>query len=162
MRGGAVCVAMVIAVAVAGAGCGDAGPHSSRFQRLAVARIYMGVACERSNSIRCDRVGLAVWLPERARTLEASLAGARVRMRWRATTAGADFDVTRYRRVHYYEGFLAPAGLIDGALRVQPDGGRYHWTGAHARSARMTLVAREATGRAARVTLRVGLAAGWG
>jgi hypothetical protein len=131
------------AVALAAVGCGDGGTH----ERLAVARIYMGVSCPTPNSIRCDRVGLAVWSPERFARLEASVAGRPLTLERKARADG----------LNYYEGFLAPAGLLDGRLRVRPDGGRYHWTGRHPRAATVVLVAGD--GRAKR---RVYLAAGWG
>ncbi|MEA2364182.1 MAG: hypothetical protein QOD71_3327 [Thermoleophilaceae bacterium] len=122
----------------------------------------MGVACPQPSSIRCDRVGLAVWLPKRAGRLEASIAGRALTLRWRASVDAAAYGITKYGRVDYYEGFLQPAGLIDGPLRVRPERGRYHWTGRHPVSARVRLVAHYAEGRSAHRTLSVGLAAGWG
>jgi hypothetical protein len=147
---------------IALAGCADSGIGPQRTTRLALARVYMGVACPQSNSIRCDRVGLAVWLPRRARRLEASISGRPLKMHWRAAVDAADYDITKYRRVNYYEGYLAPAGLIDGPLRVQPERGRYHWTGRHPVSTRVRLVARYESRESERATLHVGLAAGWG
>ena len=122
----------------------------------------MGVACPQPNSIRCDRVGLAVWLPKRAERLEASIAGRPLTLKWRARVRARDFDISGYRRLDYYEAYLAPAGLIDGPLRVRPERGRYYWTGLHPVNATVRLVARYSKGGVVRRTLRVGLAAGWG
>jgi hypothetical protein len=83
-------------------------------------------------------------------------------MRWRATVDAVDYGATKHQRLEYYEGYLVPAGLIDGPLRVRPDRGRYHWTGRHPVSTKVRLVARYRSGKSARTTLRVGLAAGWG
>jgi hypothetical protein len=130
--------------------------------RLGVGRVYMGVACPQPSSIRCDRVGLAVWLTKRAARLEASIAGRPVGMRWRATVDAVDYGATKHRRLEYYEGYLSPAGLIDGPLRVRPDRGRYHWIGGHRPTGRVRLVARYRNGSSARARLHVGLAAGWG
>jgi hypothetical protein len=136
---------LAILFALAVAGCGDADTDA----RLDVARIYMGVSCPTPNSIRCDRVGLAVWSPSRFPRLEATIAGRPVTLTRKAVT----------RRLNYYEGFLTPAGLLDGGLRVRPDGGRYRWTGRHPRAATVVLVA---PGRRRWVKRRVYLAAGWG
>jgi hypothetical protein len=155
LRRAAIAVLALLALA----SCSDSGTGPPR---LAVGRVYMGVSCPRPNSIRCDRVGLAVWLPRRARHLDAWIAGRAVRMRWQSTVDAVDYGATKHRRLEYYEGFLSPAGLIDGPLHIRPDGGRYHWTGAHPRSAEVRLVGHYRGGRAARRTLSVGLPAGWG
>ncbi len=133
-------------VALALAACNDTETDPPR-PRPTVSRVYMGVSCPRPNSIRCDRVGLAVWLPGRTERLAASIAGRPLAM---------------HRRTDHFEGFLRPAGLIDGPLRVRPDRGRYYWTGRHPVSAKVRLIVRYRGGRRARRTLRVGLAAGWG
>jgi hypothetical protein len=57
----------------------------------------------------------------------------------------------------HWEGFLRPAGLIDGPLKVRPDKGRYYWIGKHPVYARVTV---SAGGRAR--TVRVPVWAGWG
>jgi hypothetical protein len=155
-------VGLAVIAWIALAGCTHVATNSHRTTRLAIARVYMGVACPRPNSIRCDRVGLAVWLPDRVRRLDASISGMPVTLRWRAETDAAEWGITRYRRISYYEGYLAPARLIEGPLHVRPDRGRYYWTGRHPTSARVRLVARYGSGKVARVRMRVGLAAGWG
>jgi hypothetical protein len=137
----AVGIALVVLGACAGSG--TAPPHP----RLDVRRVYMGVSCPEANSIRCDRVGLAVWLRGRVEQLEASIAGR---------------PLALHRRGDHFEGFLRPAGLIDGPLRVHPDGGRYRWTGRVPVSGRVRLIARYRGGKAKRRTLSVPLAAGWG
>src|SRR4051812_33605397 len=82
---------------------------------------FMGVTCDgRPSWIGCDRVGLFVWLKSDVTRLHASIEGRRVAMR-------------RHRggepSVQSWEGFLQPAGLIDGPLKVRPDRGRYYWQG---------------------------------
>jgi hypothetical protein len=149
---------LAVPLALAVAGCGDA-PES---HRLELARIYMGVSCGKPNSIRCDRVGLAVWSPRRLPQIEASIAGRPLTLTWKSSTPGATWDMPRYRRVNYYEGFLSPAGLLDGRLRVRPDGGRHHWSGLHPKAATIRLIGRPASGPARRAVRRVYLAAGWG
>ena len=42
---------------------------------LSIGDAYMGVACSKPNSIACDRIGLAVWLPRRPARLTAFIAG---------------------------------------------------------------------------------------
>jgi hypothetical protein len=129
------------------AGCGNGG--GDRFE---VARIYMGVSCGKPNSIRCDRVGLAVWSRDGFAQVEASIAGRPLTLKRKPLREG----------LNYYEGFLSPAGLLDGRLRVRPDGGRYHWTGLHPRAATVVLTAGDGRGGIQRVTRRVHLAPGWG
>jgi hypothetical protein len=129
-------------LALAVVGCGAPG------HRLQVARIYMGVSCGKPNSIRCDRVGLAVWSPKRFPRIEARIDGRPLTLEWKSATPG----------LNYYEGFLSPAGLLNGRLRVRSDGGRYHWTGRHPRAATVILIA----GEGRRAKRRVYLAAGWG
>jgi RNA polymerase sigma-70 factor (ECF subfamily) len=74
----------------------------------------MGVACRVPNSIECDRVGLAVYLPKRhpAERLAASINGRPLQMR-------VPIGIATYGI--YFEGFLHPAGLKGGPLKVTPD-----------------------------------------
>jgi hypothetical protein len=74
----------------------------------------------------------------------------------------ARFGKRTYSRVAYYEGFLQPAGLLDGPLRVRPEGGPYRWFGRHPVTAQVRLTAHYADGETARLTMRVPLAAGRG
>ncbi len=116
-------------------------------------RPYMGVACPKPNSIACDRVGLAVWLRRPAAEVMATINGQRL-----------DLDGGRrtQRPPVYWEGYLQPAGLLSGPLKVRPDRGLYHWTGEHPRSARVVIQVRRAGGAVGRVSLAMPLRAGWG
>jgi hypothetical protein len=110
----------------------------------------VGVACPRANSIACDRVGLAVWLERPAERVTATIDGRSLRLRaGRPDRAG-------------YEGYLQPAGLLDGSLKVTPDRGRFYWQGSHPRDARLHIVIRRASGATDRVSLSVPLRPGWG
>jgi hypothetical protein len=110
----------------------------------------VGVACPRANSIACDRVGLAVWLRRPAQRVTATIDGRPLRLRaGRPDGAG-------------YEGYLQPAGLLDGPLEVTPDRGRFYWQGSHPRDARLQIVIRRASGATDRVSLSVPLRPGWG
>jgi hypothetical protein len=112
-------------------------------------RTYMGVACPRPNSIACDRVGLAVWLRDEATAVSAEIDGRRFELddpEWADWPRG-------------FAGYLQPAGLRDGALRVPARGDR--WLGYGEVSARVRL--RVTRGDGVRVTeVDVPLRAGWG
>src|SRR3954453_23491694 len=65
------------------------------------------------NSFACDRVGLAVWLREPAVKVDAEIAGQRLQLddpEW----SGPAKEGQRAE----FAGFLQPAGLIDGPLKV--------------------------------------------
>ena len=62
----------------------------------------------------------------------------------------------------YFEGFLQPAGLLNGALKVKPDRGRYYWIGKHETVVLVRVVATYRSGKTATVTKRVPVSAGWG
>jgi hypothetical protein len=134
------------------AGCGGADPAKPT---VPLARTpYMGVSCDgRSNWIGCDRVGLYVWLRRHVPDLKASIAGRRVPMR--RARSGPDSR-------NNWEGFLRPAGLIDGPLKVTPDRGRLYWFGRTPVSGRGRITVLDRNGRAATRTLRLRLAAGYG
>jgi hypothetical protein len=134
------------------AGCGGADPAKPT---VPLARTpYMGVSCDgRSNWIGCDRVGLYVWLRRHVPDLKASIAGRRVPMR--RARSGPDSR-------NNWEGFLRPAGLIDGPLKVTPDRGRLYWFGRTPVSGRVRITVLDRNGRAATRTLRLRLAAGYG
>jgi hypothetical protein len=77
-----------------------------------------------SNSFACDRVGLAVWLREPATSVEATIAGREFALddpEWSGPTDEGE------RRL--FAGFLQPAGLIDGPLKITPDDGPDRWIG---------------------------------
>jgi hypothetical protein len=115
---------------------------------------YMGVSCDgRPNWIGCDRVGLYVYLTHDVARLTASIEGRGVPMR--RARGGEDAR-------HNWEGFLKPAGLIDGPLKVRPDRGRYHWFGRRPVYGRVRLTAFDDEDRSATTRLRLRLAAGYG
>ena len=101
---------------------------------------YMGVACRVPNSIECDRVGIAVYLPKRkpAESLRVRINGRPVRMRIpeNVPTKGI-----------YFEGFLRNARLDHGALDV---------TAGHPVFARVSITATYADGSWSATTRRVG------
>ena len=115
---------------------------------------YMGVACPTPNSIACDRVGLAVWLEKRATRLTVSIAGREVRMR-----SPGQFVAGKGRG---WEGYLHPAGLIDGPLKVEPDAGPNRWIGRRSVSAPVSVTAHYSDGSSETSTVRVYLHPGWG
>ncbi|MDX6721008.1 MAG: hypothetical protein QOJ63_3262 [Solirubrobacteraceae bacterium] len=116
----------------------------------------IGVACPAApNSIACDRVGIAVSLPTRHARLRATVAGRSVQLHNRATGACP-------RTGCFYSGYLRHAGLVDGALRVQPDQGRYHWYGHHPVTATIRLTATYPDGTRAQTVRHAPLSPGWG
>jgi hypothetical protein len=137
---------------------GCSGPETSHLTlRLPP---YLGVACTGlANSIACDRVGLAVWLDQPASSLAARIAGLPVTMR-----IPAGFRPSPYLgpRGAYWEGFLQPAGLRAGRLRVRPDSGRFTWYGRHPVHATVRLTAHYRGRSTATASLRVSLHPGWG
>jgi hypothetical protein len=153
--------ALLLALVIPGlAACGSRGDdhppapatlsdHGERFLSRAPE---VGVACPRANSIACDRVGLAVWLKRPADRVTATIDGRPLRLH-----AGRPDG-----REAWYQGFLQPAGLLDGALKVTPDRGRLHWQGRHPKDARLRIVIRRASGATDRASLTVPLRAGWG
>jgi hypothetical protein len=110
----------------------------------------VGVACPTANSIACDRVGVAVWLKRPATHLSASIDGRPVVLRPPCARGG------------WWEGYLRPAGLIDGPLRVIPDRGRYVWAGRHPRDAHVAVTIVRDSGARERAAVTVPLRAGWG
>ena len=114
---------------------------------------YAGVACPRANSIACDRVGVAVWLKGRA-TRVSAVAGGRAPRLEPAGFGG--------RSQNPWIGYLQPAGLLDGALKVTPDRGRFYWTGAHPTDIDLRLTIRHRGGALETTRLQVPLRAGWG
>jgi hypothetical protein len=107
----------------------------------------MGVACPGApNSIACDRVAIAVQL----RHVGPSVI--------RATVGGRTAVLRPQDGAPFYLGYLQPAGLIDGALKVVPDHGPMHWWGDHPKFATMTIRAKGY----APVRRRVELSPGWG
>jgi hypothetical protein len=158
--GAAIIIAAVLAAVIAVAAVGDgaqrgAGPPSGGApERVApdtlLARApHMGVSCRRPNSIACDRVGLAVWLREAASAVSAEIDGRRFRLD----------DPEWNGRPLSFVGYLRPAGLRDGELRVPARGNR--WLGYGDVSARVRLWV-TGGGRVRMTELDVPLRAGWG
>jgi hypothetical protein len=115
---------------------------------------YMGVTCDgRPNWIGCDRVGLFVYLDRHVARLTATIEGRRVPMRRVRGGEGSGHD---------WEGFLRPAGLIDGPLKVRPDRGRYYWFGKTPVSGRVRLTVFDGDHESSTRTLHLPLAAGYG
>ena len=96
-------------------GCGSDDPNdpasSGRQLELRSNRhggVFMGVRCYEPNSVRCDRVGLAVWLAKPAESLVAEIEGRSVEL-----VSPGEFVPGKGTG---WEGYLQPAGLSD------PDG----------------------------------------
>jgi hypothetical protein len=113
----------------------------------------VGVACAVPNSIACDRVGIGVWLTKPASGVSAEIDGRPLRLH------PGGFGG---RGPTYWEGYLHPAGLLSGALRVVPDRGRYGWQGRHPKDAQLRIVVRRPDGSTRATQLTVTLGPGWG
>lgn len=146
---------MLMAVVTSAGLAGCEGDDDSAELSVPLARApHMGVVCDgRPNWIGCDRVGLYVYLTRDIARLTATIEGRPLPMR--RAQGGEDAR-------HNWEGFLRPAGLIDGPLKVKPDRGRYYWFGRRPMSGRVRLTVFDREGRSATKTLRVRLAAGYG
>jgi hypothetical protein len=134
--------------------------------RLLLARApAIGVSCKVANDISCDRVGVAVWLRRPTKRLAASIDGRPVRLRVPCgKTVSGDSCASYCRRAErdqpcgtLFEGFLMPAGLMNGPLKVRTDLGT-RWLGDDPPSATMRL--RTAEGGSTEVEVPVW--AGWG
>ena len=131
---------------------------------------YIGVSCRVPNSIACDRVGLAVWLRQPAARLTATINGGTVAMGLPCGSATYRETCSKYCRLvardqpcgTYFEGFLRPAGLLNGPLQVKPDRGRYYWIGKHETIGLVHMIATYRNGKTATIKLRVPVRAGWG
>jgi hypothetical protein len=117
---------------------------------LFAQRPQLGVACRVPNSIRCDRVAFAVWLRRPVDAVSAAIAGRRFPLAYQQSVTP----------VRMYAGYLHPAGLADGPLRVPFTAGGM-WFGEGRVSARVRVWV-EAGGRTATTVVRVPLRAGWG
>jgi hypothetical protein len=153
-----------VALLVVAVGCGGSrpqpGPPTPRVDaRELLARTpYMGVACFTPNSIACDRVGLAIALRRAAAGVTARIG--------RRTFVLDDGQLPGSRPPQgvrrSFAGFLQPAGLRGGLLRVQVENGRNRWTGVHPVHANVDLLVTYPDGRRARTSLPVRLSPGWG
>jgi hypothetical protein len=124
--------------------------------RLRLARPpYAGVRCPDGNSIACDRIGLAVWLIRRPRTLKAMIAGHTLVLRPPPLGSPSDSG--------YWQGSLQPSGMLrPGPMHVTPDAGSYYWAGRHPRAFWVRLTASYPNEPPASIRVRVQLHAGWG
>ena len=108
---------------------------------------YFGVSCRVPNSPNCDRVGLAVWLKQPARSIEATIEG---------QTFGLDnqnwSEPPKEGLRSYFAGFLEPANLTPGPVAASSEPVR----------TRAMLLVIDKNGEAATTTVKLGLAAGWG
>jgi hypothetical protein len=142
-------------------------PRSSAHQPQQIAAVapsvllaeepYMGVSCRIPNSIACDRVGLAVRLRRPAISVSATIAGSALSLNDPAWSGPS-----RNARRSDFSGFLQPAGMLNGPLKLRPDRGRYYWIGSHPRSARVQIVVNFGSRRMVQTTATVELHAGWG
>jgi hypothetical protein len=146
---------MVVALALLTAVPAAAAAHPAGGAPALPARApYLGVACPQANSIRCDRLGLAVWLARPATAVSATIAGRPLRLH-RGWAAG--------HGARAWTGYLQPAGLLgDGPLRITPDRGRFFWQGSHPKRVRVVVRVRGPGGAMRVRSLDVWLAAGWG
>ena len=130
----------------------------------------IGVACRTPNSIACDRVGLAIWLRRPAARLTATINRRTVAMgfpcgsaRYAESCSSYCRDAARHQPCGtYFEGFLRPAGLLNGPLKVKPDRGRYYWIGKRRSVGTVRITATYRNGETATITKRVRVNAGWG
>ena len=159
MRRFGCCVALLL---VTGCGSDDSGDRGSERELELRGNqhggAYMGVSCPEANSVSCDRVGLAVWLKEPAKTLVAEIEGRRLEL----VTPG---EFVRGKGTGW-EGHLQPAGLLDegGPLAVEREPGQPpdYWSGRTPIEAEIRLTATYADGRSASKTIRAPLHPGWG
>jgi hypothetical protein len=150
---------MVIAM-VALASCGSEH-HAVRAPRGPVLRSLnaqdnpaLGVACRTPNSIACDQVGVAVRLTSPAKTVVATIGGRRLELK--------PIDEGMSRANTSFEGFLHPAGLRNGPLRVKPRQGSDLWLGSPLVYAQVRLSVTYPGGASASWKGRVQLHAGYG
>jgi hypothetical protein len=123
----------------------------------------IGVACPAApNSIACARVGIAVWMsttPDRPVRVVATIGDKSVELYDRTDAA---YCRSKRPCLHFYTGYLHHAGLLNGALKVQPDHGRYRWYGRRPVTATMRITAIAANGARSIANRRAELAPGWG
>jgi hypothetical protein len=114
---------------------------------------YMGVSCPIPNSVTCDRVGLGIELRTRAETGTATIDGRPLTLNNRAWS---DAPVGgKHKRL---AGFLQPAGLKNGPLKITTDSRGYH----RLVTATVHLIVDYGAGRTVQTTTMVGLHEGWG
>jgi hypothetical protein len=132
-------------------------PFGAQARALQTRVPYLGVSCPKANSFACDRVGLAVWLRKPALQVIAKIAGRRVVLDDPAWS-GPLKDGRRRR----FAGFLRPAGLLDGPLRIVTNGGGTRWLGNPPVTAKVLIIVTHEPGSASTAVMRVRLSPGWG
>jgi hypothetical protein len=105
------------------------------------------------NSFSCDRIGIAVWLRKPAVEVTAAIAGRRVSL------DDPDWSVPEQLM---YAGFLQPAGLIHGPLKLTADASHDRWIGREPMSVPLTLRIVRKDGTVSTTRLRARLSPGWG
>jgi len=133
--------------------CDTSRKTAERGQRYLRRSPQLGVACLKASSIACDRVGVAVWLKRPAKRVTATINGRALVLH--AGGLGG-------RGPTYWEGYLKPAGLLRGPLKVTPDRGRYFWQGRHPKDVRVRIAIHRADGSTDRAAVTVALGSGWG
>jgi len=133
--------------------CDTAAKAADRGQGYLGRDPQLGVACPKGGSIACDRVGVGVWLKRPAERVTATINGRALSLH--AGGLGG-------RGPTYWEGYLKPAGLLHGSLKVTPDRGRYYWQGQHPKDARVLIAIGRADGSTDRAAVTVALGSGWG
>jgi hypothetical protein len=141
----------------AGSGAGARPASVSRSAGMFTREPDVGLACHVPNWIACDRVGLAVWLRRPAVSVSATIAGSPLKLGDRTWSGPA-----RNGKRTMFAGFLHPAGLLSGALKVHPDRGRYYWIGSHPLFATVRVTAFFGGGQTASSSTRVQVRPGWG
>jgi hypothetical protein len=126
-------------------------------QQVLARAPYLGVSCRAPNDFTCDRVGLAVWLREPALAVRASVAGRAFALDDRSWSGAS-----RGGRRRAFAGFLRPAGLLDGPLRLTADDGRGRWIGRRPVTADVRLTIQLPHGEVVSTRIDVPLRAGWG
>ena len=85
---------------------------------------YLGVSCPQANSFTCDRVGLAVWLRHSAVSVAVTI------NEHHFSARRSPVERSRPpRQTRAVAGFLQPAGLLSGPLKVTADDGSGRWIG---------------------------------
>jgi hypothetical protein len=114
---------------------------------------YMGVACPIPNSTACDRVGLSIRLRTRAYSATATIDGRAL------TLDNRQWSDPPVRGKHeFLAGFLQPAGLGKGPLKITTDSRGYP----RLITATVRLVIDYGGGHEIQTTAPVGLHPGWG
>lgn len=122
---------------------------------------YMGVVCPIANSTVCDRVGLSVWLRQRAVAVNATIDGRPLTL----TAAQArPYLAPGEHTGTMFTGYLQPAGIVT-RLHVIPDESPIRWwapSPSNAPSPPVELRIDYGNGRRVVTKLDVPLEAGWG